>query len=64
MQGSVTQAVQKKALQPDTLPALAALIGQYRPADRQPRLAARHPGSQVSNVRNDIYLADTTLAWC
>ncbi len=59
---AVTLAVQKKALQPDTLPAVRALIGQI---DQQiaDRASMREiPAGQVNNVRNNIYLVDTTLA--
>jgi PiT family inorganic phosphate transporter len=58
---AVTLAVQKRALQPDTLPALSALLGGIdqqivnRPSMRDV------PPSQVRNVRNDLYLADTTF---
>jgi PiT family inorganic phosphate transporter len=58
---AVTAAVQKKALQPDTLPALSAMIG-----DIDQQIANRPslrdvPAGQVRNVRNDLYLADTTM---
>src|SRR6516165_446303 len=59
---AITVAVQKRALQPDTLPALASLLGDI---DRQivNRPSLRDiPPAQVGNVRNDLYLADTALA--
>jgi PiT family inorganic phosphate transporter len=59
----VTAAVQKKALQPDTVPALAALISGI---DRQiaDRTSLRDVDqNQVRNVRNDIYLADDALTY-
>ncbi len=59
----VTIAVQHRALQPDTLPALSALIGNI---DQQivNRASLREiPHDQVRNVRNDMYLADTALAY-
>ncbi len=57
----VTIAVQKRAMQPDTLPALAAMIGNI---DQQiaSRASMRDvPAEDVSNVRNELYLADTVI---
>jgi PiT family inorganic phosphate transporter len=59
----VTKAVQKRSLQPDTLPALATLMSDI---DNQivNRASLRDiPQNQLGNVRNDLYLADTALAY-
>jgi PiT family inorganic phosphate transporter len=58
---TVTRAVQKKALQPDTLPALAALIGDIDQQIANRASLKQIPQDQVRNVRNDMYLADTAL---
>ena len=58
---ALTRTVQKKALQPDTLPALSGLIGEI---DQQivNRDSLRDiPTNQVTNVRNELYLTDSTL---
>ena len=58
---ALTRTVQKKALQPDTLPALSGLIGEI---DQQivNRDSLRDiPTDQVTNVRNELYLTDSTL---
>jgi len=58
---ALTKTVQKKAIQPDTLPALSGLIGVV---DQQiaNRASLRDiPSSQVTNVRNELYLVDTAL---
>ncbi|HEX7813764.1 inorganic phosphate transporter [Dyella sp.] len=57
----VQAAVQHKALQPTTIPALATLIAQIdlQVGDR-PSLKDV-PQEQMGNVRNDIYLANTAL---
>jgi PiT family inorganic phosphate transporter len=58
---AVTLAVQKKALQPDTLPALAALVGNIDQQIANRASMKDIPGDQVRNVRNDIYLVDTAI---
>jgi PiT family inorganic phosphate transporter len=58
---TVTHAVEKKALQPDTLPALAALIGGIDQQIANRASLKDIPQDQVRNVRNDMYLADTAL---
>jgi PiT family inorganic phosphate transporter len=57
----VQVAVQKKALQPDTLPALAALMGGIDKQIADRASLKQIPQDQVRNVRNDIYLADAAL---
>ena len=59
---AVTRAVQKKALQPDTLPAESALIDEIDQQITNRASMREIPAGQVGNVRNDIYLADATLA--
>jgi len=58
---AVTRAVQKRALQPDTLSAESALIGEIDEQIADRASMREIPAGQVSNVRNNIYLADTTL---
>jgi len=58
---TVTTAVQKKTLQPDTLPALAALIGDIDQQIANRASLKDIPQNQVRNVRNDMYLADTAV---
>jgi len=58
---TVTLAVQKKALQPDTLPAISALIGGVDQQIANRASMRQVPANQVRNVRNDIYLVDAAL---
>jgi PiT family inorganic phosphate transporter len=58
---AVTLAVQKKSIQPDTLPALASLLGNIDQQIVNRASLKDIPQQQVRNVRNDIYLADTAL---
>jgi PiT family inorganic phosphate transporter len=57
----VTTAVQKKALQPDTLPALSALIGDIDSQVVNRASLKDVPPAQIRNVRNDMYLANTAV---
>ena len=59
---AVTQAVQKRALRPDTLPAESALIGDIDQQIANRASMREIPATQVGNVRNNIYLADTALS--
>jgi PiT family inorganic phosphate transporter len=59
---AVTDAVQKKSLQPDTLPALSALIGNIDSQVVNRASLKDVPPDQVRNVRNDMYLANTAVA--
>jgi PiT family inorganic phosphate transporter len=59
---ALTKTIQKKAIQPDTLPALSAMIGtvDQQIADRSSLRDI--PGNQITNVRNELYLTDSALA--
>jgi PiT family inorganic phosphate transporter len=57
----VTAAVQQRAAQPSTAPALAQLIGQIdHEVGNRPSLKSVPP-EQMGNVRNDIYLANSAI---
>ena len=58
---AVTVAVQQKALQAGTVPALATLVAQIdQQVGDRPSLKSV-PQEQMGNVRNDIYLANTAM---
>ena len=53
--------VRTKAIEPDTLPALAAIAGSIGDQVRQHDTLAKVPAATVANVRNDMYLASETI---
>ncbi len=53
--------VRTKALEPDTLPALAAISGSIGDQVAQHDTLAKVPAATVANVRNDMYLASETI---
>ncbi len=58
---AITSAVQQRAAQPTTAPALAQLIGQIdHEVGNRPSLKSVPP-EQMGNVRNDIYLANAAI---
>ena len=59
--GTVETAVQQKALQPNTIPALAALLAQIDQQVGDRTSLKSVPQEQMGNVRNDIYLANAAL---
>ena len=58
---SLETTVQKKAVQPDTLAALAGMIGGIDQQVANRASLKDIPQNQVRNVRNDIYLTDSAL---
>jgi len=60
---TVTKAIQKKTVLPDTLPALSALVGSIDQQISSRASLKDIPQDQVRNVRNDIYLADSELGY-
>lgn len=58
---SLTRAAQQRTALPDTAPALAALMGQVDQQIGNRTSLKSVPQEQMSNVRNDIYLADTAI---
>jgi PiT family inorganic phosphate transporter len=61
-QAVLTKTIQTKTMQPDTLPALSALIGSIDQQISNRSSLRDVPHDQVTNVRNELYLTDTTLA--
>jgi PiT family inorganic phosphate transporter len=59
--GTVEAAVQQKALQANTIPALAALLAQIDQQVGERTSLKSVPQEQMGNVRNDIYLANAAL---
>jgi PiT family inorganic phosphate transporter len=53
--------VRTKAVEPDTLPALAAIAGSIGDQVQQHDTLAKVPAAAVANVRNDMYLASETI---
>jgi PiT family inorganic phosphate transporter len=58
---ALTITVQKKAIQPDTYAALSAMIGNIDQEIAKHNSLKEIPAADVHNVRNDMYLTDTTL---
>ena len=53
--------VRTKAVEPTTLPALAAIAGSIGDQVQQHDTLAKVPAAAVANVRNDMYLASETI---
>ncbi len=53
--------VRTRAVEPATLPALAAIAGSIGDQVRQHDTLAKVPAATVANVRNDMYLASETI---
>jgi len=53
--------VRTKAVEPDTLPALAAIAGSIGDQVQQHDTLSKVPAAAVANVRNDMYLASETI---
>ena len=53
--------VRTKVVEPDTLPALAAISGSIGDQVQQHDTLAKVPAAAVANVRNDMYLASETI---
>ena len=58
---SLSRYVRTKAVEPDTLPALAAIAGSIGDQVQQHDTLAKVPAAAVANVRNDMYLASETI---
>jgi PiT family inorganic phosphate transporter len=58
---ALTAAVQAKKILPDTLPALAEVVGAVDTQVANRASLKDVDAGQVRNVRNDLYLADTTI---
>jgi PiT family inorganic phosphate transporter len=58
---ALSQYVRTKALQPDVLPALAAVAGQIGDQIQASGSMAKVPAAAVANVRNDMYLASEAI---
>ena len=58
---TLSQYVRTKAVEPTTLPALAAIAGSIGDQVRQHDTLAKVPAATVANVRNDMYLASETI---
>jgi len=53
--------VRTRVVEPDTLPALAAIAGSIGDQVQQHDTLAKVPAAAVANVRNDMYLASETI---
>ena len=60
--GSLTTFVRERALQPDTVPALAAVAGEIAQLVATHNSLSQVPAAAVPNMRNDMYLASETIA--
>ena len=58
---TLSRYVRTKAIEPDTLPALAAIAGSIGDQVQQHDTLAKVPAAVVANVRNDMYLASETI---
>jgi PiT family inorganic phosphate transporter len=58
---TLSEYVRTKALKPELLPALAAVVGNIGDQVRQHGSLAKVPAASVANVRNDMYLASEAI---
>ena len=58
---ALSKYVRTKAVEPDTLPALAAISGSIGDQVAEHDTLAKVPAATVANVRNDMYLASETI---
>ena len=58
---TLSQYVRTKAIEPTTLPALAAIAGSIGDQVQQHDTLAKVPAAAVANVRNDMYLASESI---
>ena len=58
---TLSRYVRTKAVEPTTLPALAAIAGSIGDQVQQHDTLAKVPAAAVANVRNDMYLASETI---
>ncbi len=58
---TLSRYVRTKAIEPATLPALAAIAGSIGDQVQQHDTLAKVPAAVVANVRNDMYLASETI---
>ena len=58
---SLSKYVRSRSVEPDTLPALAAVAGSVGDQVQAHETLAKVPAASVSNVRNDLYLVSETI---
>lgn len=58
---ALTDYVRTREMKPDVFPALASLIGNIGAQVKANGALAKFPADQVTNVRNDMYLASETI---
>jgi inorganic phosphate transporter, PiT family len=58
---AVTQYIRTKQLQPDSIPAVAALVGEIDAQVNEYGTLRRIPTAAINNVRNDMYLASEAI---